>query len=401
MSDPLTYQQFIKAPLQEVFHALTNSTRLREWMCDLATTDPKPGGRIYFAWHPGFYACGHFTALEPGNTAAYSWFGRGEIQPTLVTFTLSGQEGGTQLTLVHSGLGEGQEWESIRQNFQYNWMSALENLVSILETGKDLRIVNRPMLGIQLDDFNAEIAQKMGLPITEGVRLSGVVEGMGAQAAGLQANDVLVRIGKFETKDYGTLGYILGAYRAGDEVDVDFYRNGVKETVRMKLAGRPLPEIPATPMDLAKKVSEGYVKAKADLAASLDGVTEEAAAFKLNLSDWSAKETLAHLIHSERDLQNYIQNLAGSYEPIYDDGGNLPARVAATLQVLPNVQDLLAALFRLMDETVALVSCLPAEFIERKSTYWRLGYQLVQDPLHQLSHLEQIKTALNAASSRS
>lgn len=396
MSDPIRFQQLVKAPAREVYHVLTNSTRLREWMCDLATTDPKPGGRVYFAWHPGFYACGHFTALEPEKTVAYSWFGRGDIQPTLVTFSLEGQESGTSITLTHSGLGEGEAWERIRQSFHYNWVSAFENLVSILETGKDLRIVNRPMLGILLNDFNAEIAQKMGLPITEGIRLSGVVDGLGAQAAGLQADDVLVRIGKFETKDYGTLGYILGAYKAGDQVEVEFYRNGKKETAQMKLSGRPLPEIPATPVELAHKLNEGYTQIKADLAAALDGVTEAVSAFKPDPSDWSAKETLAHLIHSERGLQSNIHDLVGGYEPIYDDGGNLPARLAATLQVLPNVQDLLAVLFRLMDETVALVSLLPAEFVERKSSYWRLGYQLVQDPLHQISHLEQIKTALKA-----
>jgi hypothetical protein len=282
----------------------------------------------------------------------------------------------------------------MRQNFQYSWENALENFTSILETGKDLRIVNRPMLGILLNDFNAEIAQKMGLPITEGIRLSGVVDGLGAQAAGLQADDVLVRIGKFETKDYGTLGYILGAYKAGDQVEVEFYRNGAKETVQMRLSGRPLPEIPATPVDLAHKLNEGYTQIKADLAAALDGVTEAGSAYKPNSTDWSAKETLAHLIHSERGLQSYIHDLVGGYEPIYDDGGNLPARLAATLQVLPNVQDLLAVLFRLMDETVALVSFLPVEFVARKSTYWRLGYQLVQDPLHKISHLEQIKNAL-------
>ena len=163
MSGSLTFQQFVKAPPSEVYHALTNSTRLREWMCDLATTDPKPGGRVYFAWHPGFYGCGNFTLLEPEKTVAYTWFGRGEIMPTLVTYSLAGQAEGTQVTLVHSGLGEGEEWERIRQNFQHSWTSALENLASILDTGYDLRIINRPMLGILLNDFNAEIAQKMGL----------------------------------------------------------------------------------------------------------------------------------------------------------------------------------------------------------------------------------------------
>jgi uncharacterized protein YndB with AHSA1/START domain len=399
MSDSLSFEQFVKAPPAEVYHALTNSTRLREWMCDIATTDPKPGGRVYFAWHPGFYGCGNFTTLEPDKTVAYTWFGHGEIFPTLVTFSLAGQEGGTQVSLVHSGLGEGEDWERIHKNFQYSWQSAMENLASILDTGQDLRIIHRPMLGILLDDFNAEIARKMGLPITEGIRLSGVMDGMGAQAAGLQAEDVLVRIGKFETKDYGNLGYILGAYKAGDLVEVEFYRDGEKKTLQMKLSGRPLPEIPPTSSGLAQKLAENYTKAKADLAGALAGVSEAAASSKPSPEEWSAKETLAHLIHSERGFQNYIQDLVGSYEPIYDDGGNLPARILATLQVYSTLPDLLTELDRLMDETVALVSFLPAEFASRKSTYWRLGYQLVQNPIHSESHLEQIKAALKAAAS--
>jgi uncharacterized protein YndB with AHSA1/START domain len=398
MSDSLTFQQFVKAPPAEVFHALTNSTRLREWMCDLATTAPKINGRVYFAWFPGFYGAGHFTAFEPEKTVAYTWFGRGEITPTLVTYTLSAQVAGTLVTLVHSGLGEGEDWERIRNNYQSNWQSALENLASILDTGQDLRITRRPMLGILLNDFNPEIARKMGLSITEGIRLSGVVEGMGAQAAGLQADDVIVRMGKFETKDGGTLGYIIGGYKAGDLVDVEFYRNGVKKTIQMKLSARPIPEIPSTPQGLSKIVSESYAKVRADFSSLFASVSEEAVSHKPSPEEWSAKEVLAHLIHTERGFQTFIQDIVGSCEPLYEDGDNLPARIAATLQVHPSLKVLLDELYRLLDETVALVSFIPLEFTTRKSSYWRLGYQLTQVSLHIDSHMEQMKTALQAAS---
>ncbi len=394
MSDSLTFQKFLKAPPAEVFHALTNSTRLREWMCDLATTDPKVDGRVYFAWFPGFYGAGHFTALEPEKTVAYTWFGRDEITSTLVTYTLTAQEAGTLVTLVHSGLGEGEDWERIRTNFQYSWQSALENLASIMDTGQDLRIIRRPMLGILINDFNPEIAKKMGLPISEGIRLGGVVDGMGAQAAGLQADDVIVRMGKFETKEVGTLGYIIGAYKAGDLVEVEFYRNGEKKSIQMKLSARPMPEIPPTPQDLSKIVLESYTRIWADLSDLFASVSETAASRKPSPGEWSAKEVLAHLIHTERGFQTFIQDIVGSYEPLYDDGANLPARTAATLQVFPSIKDLLDELYCLLDETVALVSNIPPEFTSRKSSYWRLGYQLTQVSIHIDSHLEQIKTAL-------
>jgi len=398
MSDSLTFQKLVKAESAEVYHALTNSTRLREWMCDVSTTDPKPGGRVYFAWFPGFYSCGDFTTLEPATSVGFTWFGRGEIRPTLVTYNLSAQEDGTLVTLVHSGLGEGDDWEHIRKNFQHNWDSALENLASIMETGQDLRIIHRPMLGIYIDDFNAEIAHKMGLPITEGIRLSGVVEGMGAHAAGLQADDVLVRIGNFEIHDYGTLGYVLNAYKAGDQVAVDLFRQGKKETLQMKLSGRSIPEIPSTPQGLSQKVAESYAKARADLSEVLTGVSEAAASTKPGPEEWSVKETLAHLIHSERGLQNGIQDILGSYEPIYDDGSNLPARIAATLQAFPTLKELEEELNRLLDETIALVGFIPSEFTKHKSSYWRLGYQLVQVTIHIDGHMEQIKAAVKAAS---
>ena len=396
MSASLTFQQYVKASPAEVYHVLTNSTRLREWMCDLATTDPKINGRVYLAWFPGFYAAGHFTALEPEKTVAYTWYGRDEITSTQVTFNLAAQEDGTLVTLEHSGLGDGEDWERIRKNFQYSWLNGLENLVSILETGHDLRLIQRPMLGILINDFNPEIAKKMGLPITEGIRLSGVVEGMGAQAAGLQADDVIVRMGKFVTKDTGTLGYIIGAYKAGDQVEVAFYRHGEKKSLQMKLSARPMPEIPPTPQGLSKIVLDSYAKVQADLSAMFSGLSEAAASHKPSPEEWSAKETLAHLIHSERGFQNFIQDMVGSYEPIYDDGANLPARIAATLKVFPSSKSLLEELFHLLDETVALVAFIPPEFTSHKSSYWRLGYQLVQVSIHIDSHMEQMKTAIQS-----
>ena len=40
---------------------------------------------------------------------------------------------------------------------------------------------------------------------------------------------------------------------------------------------------------------------------------------------------------------------------------------------------------------------LPEEFVANKGTYWRLAYDLLQDPYHFNSQLEQMQTALEAA----
>ena len=42
----LKFETYIPARPEQVFYAFTNASALREWLCDLATVDPRPGGRM-------------------------------------------------------------------------------------------------------------------------------------------------------------------------------------------------------------------------------------------------------------------------------------------------------------------------------------------------------------------
>jgi hypothetical protein len=57
-------ERLIEASPSEVFHYFTNSTAIRDWMCNIATTDPRPGGHLYFCWPEDYYTCGEFIQLE-------------------------------------------------------------------------------------------------------------------------------------------------------------------------------------------------------------------------------------------------------------------------------------------------------------------------------------------------
>ena len=51
-------------------------------------------------------------------------------------------------------------------------------------------------------------------------------------------------------------------------------------------------------------------------------------------------------------------------------------------------------------EIVALIANLPDEFIARKGSYWRLGYNILEpfgNPYHLKSHMDQMQAALDAA----
>ena len=397
-SQTLTFTQMVKTTPESVYSAFTNATQLREWLCNVATVVPRSGGRIYLWWNSGYYTSGEFTHAESGKELTFTWHGRGEPTPTQVEVSLKPQNGGTLVTLVHTGIGSGDEWTAIMSEMEKGWETSLKNLASVQETGEDLRFILRPMLGIILDEFNPEIAKRLGLPTSDGIRLSGTVEGMGAKDAGLLEDDVIVSMGGIDTIDGSSLNNVLNAHRAGDEIEVVFYRGGEKMSVEMELSRRPIPVIPSTAKELADAVEIQYNKIKSMMDEFLEGVTEEEASFKPGPKQWSLKGNLAHFIQGERGFQQYIAELVDGYERFADDyGGNSDAFIEATIAVYPTMKYLVREYKSNMAETLYFIANFPDEFVTRKGTYWRLAYNVLQDPYHFASHLEQMQATLDAA----
>jgi len=77
-------------------------------------------------------------------------------------------------------------------------------------------------------------------------------------------------------------------------------------------------------------------------------------------------------------------------------------RIRATLTTYPTMDDLMAELRRSFKETVATVAFLEPSFTQRKASYWRLGYELLEKNLPYQEHIrhmeEMIKTARNEIS---
>lgn len=394
----LKFETYIPASPAQVYYAFTNATALREWLCDLATVDPRPGGRVYLYWNSGYYSSGEYTALETGKSIALIWNGRGDPGRSQVSVTAELQESGTRLTLLHCLPDETGEWENVVTEVNKGWVDSLENLASVLETGKDLRYINRPMLGIMLGDFNAEVAQKLGIPVSQGLRIDGVAEGMGAQAAGLQSNDVIVRIDGQEMNNFFSVPSIMVDKRAGDHVKVEFFRGPELKIVLMELSRRPLPEIPPTPEALAQAVDVLNTRCIALLEETFAGVSDSEAGFHPAAGEWSAKEILAHLIHGERFTQFDIVDRLTGFERWADDwGGNPDPQVQATVAAYPSLAGLMEELKQAYKETVALLARLPQSFVERRGSYWQVAYSNIQDNTHLDGHIEQIKAAINAA----
>jgi uncharacterized protein YndB with AHSA1/START domain len=396
--ETLSFKQVIKTDPENAYSYFSNATLLRNWLCNMATIVPRPGGRVYLWWESGYYTSGEIITAVPGKEISFSWLGKGEPAQTQVVVKFNAEDDDTLVQIDHEGVGSGEQWGSARSEIEKGWSNALENLASVVASGEDLRFVSRPMLGIILDDFNEEIAEKLGLDSADGIRLGGTVSGMGAEAAGLIENDVLISMGGMPTTNFDELNQALNSHKAGETIEVVFYRDGSKQKAEMTLSGRPVPEIPSSAKEMAAAAGKFYQQIEQELEEFLNSVSEEEAAYKPSPSEWSIKENLAHFIQGERGYQHYIAELVSGYERFADDyGGNVDELLEATVSTYPTVEALFNEYQRNMAETLHFLANLPDEFLAKKGEYWRLAYGLLQEPYHFNSHMEQMQAALSAA----
>jgi uncharacterized protein YndB with AHSA1/START domain len=391
----VTSEIFVDAPPKVIYRAFTNATSLREWLCDVATVEPHPRGRMYLWWRGEFYSSSHYLELDENKRIKFRWYSSIDPSPTEVTVSLIEKDGSTLVRLDHE-VPDDPSWSKKAETFRDNWDESLENLKSVLETGVDLRIANRPMLGIVPGDFTDEQAKALGVPVSEGLRLDGLVDGMGAQKAGLQKDDVLIAMaGHSIRSDANSLPEAIAGKKGGDQIEVVFYRGPEKKTVTMELSRRPMPDVSFEPAELAKNARELYEAGLAEVEQCFQGVSDAQAMKRPDPKEWTALEIVAHLVHGERYNQIFVTELIDGYERVADNfGSNVDAQVQATVKAYPSVELMLEALRRAVEETLAYVDCLPEGFAANKGSYYRFGFGLLQPNFHITAHVQQIKDTL-------
>jgi uncharacterized protein YndB with AHSA1/START domain len=391
----ITAETFVQAPSKFAYRAFTNATSMREWLCDVATVTPHPHGRIYLWWAGDFYSSGHYLELEENKRVKFRWFSNIDPAPTEVTVTFTEKDGGVNVRMDHD-VPQGEAWQGKAESFRENWQDSLRNLKSVLETGIDLRIAERPMLGIVPGDFSEEQAIHLGIPVREGLRLDATVEGMGAKRAGLERDDLLVSMaGKTITNDFTSLQMAIAGKKGGDVVEVEFYRGAEKKKVAMELTKRPMADVPFNPVELAKQARALFEPALVEIEKCFEGYTDEQAMKRPEPNEWSALEVVAHLIQGERFNASLLSALIDGYEPTTDGfGSNINASVAATVKANPSIKLMLDALRRSVDEILLYVEMIPEEFVANKGSYYRFGSGMLQPGFHLNAHTEQIQKAL-------
>jgi serine protease Do len=107
-------------------------------------------------------------------------------------------------------------------------VSIVEKVVEdIIEFGE----VQRAVLGVQINNVNAELARREGIERIEGVYVAGIIEGGAAEEAGIKEGDVILRIDGVSVNSVSELQEQIARYRPKDKIDVLIKRNGKTQQI--------------------------------------------------------------------------------------------------------------------------------------------------------------------------
>ncbi len=391
MTHTITLSRTVNAAPPHVYRAFTNRTMIQSWFCDAALSHVQPGGAVMFAWNNVDYAVvGQFTALETPHHIAFSWQGIGEPAVSQVEIQLTAEGAGTRVDLTHRELAEDGPYPP--DMYHANWAEGLDNLAYFVESGNDLRIQSKPMMGIMPGALSPEQLEALGLAPDTGMLVDGVVDGFSAANAGLQKGDIVLTLGGQELGTFQKYLAAIAPFKGGDSAEVTYLRAGERHTLHMELVARPEPQYPATPADLAAAAQADLDEIQAALDALLDGVDETTLAARPAPDEWSANEVLAHMIFTERFVHLAIYAaVLDADPPVFP--GNPDVQRVGILAAYATGAELRAEFKRAQAETVAQMASLSADLVEHKAA-WATIAGLLQLKPHTLGHVEQIREAL-------
>ena len=110
--------------------------------------------------------------------------------------------------------------------------------------------VQKAVLGVKGGELNNEVADKLAIIETEGFYISKVVNGSGAQKAGLKENDIIVRIDNIKIATYADLTGYISTKRPNDNVKVTFLRNEIEKSLNVTLSKNEITAISSIGLEL-------------------------------------------------------------------------------------------------------------------------------------------------------
>ncbi len=114
---------------------------------------------------------------------------------------------------------------------------------SIMNQILDFGEVRRGLLGVSIQTIDTEGAKALGAEVESGALVSAIEPGSAAEKAGLEVDDIIVRVDDKRIDDSRELANAIGLRGSGEVVDIEFVRDGRRRTVSATLGEQSSSEI--------------------------------------------------------------------------------------------------------------------------------------------------------------
>jgi serine protease Do len=98
--------------------------------------------------------------------------------------------------------------------------------------------VQRAFIGVSINDVTEDLAKQIGLADVSGVYVNDLLEAGAAADAGIEAGDVITKVGTHAVKNVPELQEQISRYRPGDTVDIGIWRDGKNKDVNLILRNK-------------------------------------------------------------------------------------------------------------------------------------------------------------------
>lgn len=99
-------------------------------------------------------------------------------------------------------------------------------------------VVQRAYIGVMIRNVDEEVAAEMGLSAPQGVLVTDLSEGGAARLAGIEAGDVITKVGNINVNDVPQLQEQVSKFRPGDKAMVTVLRAGNERVIPVLLKNR-------------------------------------------------------------------------------------------------------------------------------------------------------------------
>jgi len=147
-----------------------------------------------------------------------------------------GNSGGALVNLSGELIGINTAIATSSGTFQgYSFAIPVSLVKKVMDDLLEFGQVQRGLLGVQIEELDANRAERFHLNINQGVRISSVNKESAAEIAGLTVGDVIVGINGHDIYSISELQEWVARNRPGTEINVSYIREGTRQEVKARL----------------------------------------------------------------------------------------------------------------------------------------------------------------------